>query len=118
LLLLIVRPAPPGTPFSHSVYYTKPFKPHRRGIDVIEDDGREIVADSILIQEGSQEMPAQAKKKVAKPKKVLKRKAPAKKKPALECGVCGYRVIVDETCGCAEEHVLVCCGQPMNKKKA
>jgi hypothetical protein len=62
-------------------------------------------------------MPAQAKKKVAKPKKVVKPKAPAKKKPALECGVCGYRVIVDETCGCAEEHVLVCCGQPMNKKK-
>ena len=30
----------------------------------------------------------------------------------------GYRVIVDEACGCAEEHVLVCCGQPMNEKKA
>ncbi len=29
------------------------------------------------------------------------------------CGVCGYRVVVDETCGCAEEHVLLCCGQPM-----
>ena len=78
-------------------------------------------------------MPAQAKKKVAKPKKVLgsktsakkkvakakktvRPKAPANKKPKLECGVCGYRVIVDETCGCVEEHVLVCCGQPMNKK--
>ena len=63
-------------------------------------------------------MPAQAKKKVAKPKKIVKRKAPAKKKPALECGVCGYRVVVDEACGCVEEHVLVCCGQPMGKKKA
>lgn len=37
-------------------------------------------------------------------------------RPALECGVCGYRVIVDEACGCAEEHVLVCCGQPMTRK--
>ena len=59
---------------------------------------------------------ASAKKKVAKPKKVVRRKAPAMKKPKLECGVCGYRVIVDETCGCVEEHVLVCCDQPMNKK--
>ena len=58
------------------------------------------------------------KKKVAKAKKVVRRKAPAMKKPKLECGVCGYRIIVDETCGCVEEHVLVCCGQPMGKKKA
>jgi hypothetical protein len=84
----------------------------------IEDEGKEIVADTIMVQERSREMPAQAKKKATKPKKVHKSKAPAKKKPALECGVCGYRVIVDETCGCAEEHVLVCCGQPMTKKKA
>lgn len=62
-------------------------------------------------------MPAQAKKKAAKPKKIVKPKPPAKK-PALECGVCGYRVVVDEACGCVEEHVLVCCGQPMGKKKA
>jgi hypothetical protein len=61
---------------------------------------------------------APAKKKVAKPKKVVRSKAPAKKQPKLECGVCGYRVIVDETCGCVEEHVLVCCNQPMDKKKA
>jgi hypothetical protein len=25
-------------------------------------------------------------------------------------------VIVDEACGCAEEHVLICCGKPMVKK--
>jgi len=71
-------------------------------------------------------MPAQTKKKVAKPKKavkpkkvtkkVTKPKAPAKKGPALECGVCGYRVIVDQACGCVEEHTLICCGQPMTKK--
>ena len=62
-------------------------------------------------------MPTQSKKKAAKPKKVVKPKAPAKKKPALECGVCGYRIVVDEACGCAEEHVLVCCGQPMKRRK-
>ncbi len=74
-------------------------------------------------------MPAQAKKKApakpkkkaalkkAAPKKATKAKAPAKKKgPALECGICGYRVIVDQACGCVEEHALVCCGQPMGKK--
>lgn len=78
-------------------------------------------------------MPAQAKKKAApkKPAKAKKspaKKAPAKKAPAkkaapkkgpaLECGICGYRVIVDQTCGCVEEHTLICCGEPMGKKKA
>jgi hypothetical protein len=48
---------------------------------------------------------------------VKKTKKPAVKvKDAFECRVCGYRVIVDETCGCAEEHVLICCGKPMAKK--
>jgi len=68
-------------------------------------------------------MPAQAKKKTttkskkAAPKKTAKTKASAKKKaPALQCGICGYRVIVDQACGCVEEHALVCCGQPMAKK--
>jgi hypothetical protein len=60
-----------------------------------------------------------AKKAVKKPvKKVVKKavkKASAKKAPALTCEVCGYRVIVDEACGCVEEHVLLCCDQPMTK---
>lgn len=55
-----------------------------------------------------------ATKKTKKP--AAKPKAKAKAKPALECGVCGYRVIIDQACGCAEEHVLICCGQPMVKK--
>jgi len=38
------------------------------------------------------------------------RTAPGK---SYTCGICGYRVVVDETCGCAEEHILLCCGQPM-----
>ncbi len=55
-----------------------------------------------------------ATKKAKKP--APKARAKAKPKNALECGVCGYRVVVDEACGCAEEHVLICCGQPMGKK--
>jgi hypothetical protein len=47
---------------------------------------------------------------------VKKAKKPAgKAKDAFECRVCGYRVIVDETCGCAEEHIFICCGKPMAK---
>ena len=64
---------------------------------------------------------AQVKK--AAPKKVApKKKAPAKKTSAVkkgttyECRVCGYRIIVDQVCGCVEEHVQICCGKPMKKK--
>ena len=70
-----------------------------------------------------------AKKEAAKAKKKIKKTAakgaPAKKKTtkakkdqAYECSVCGYRIIVDEVCGCAEEHVFVCCEKPMKRKGA
>lgn len=59
---------------------------------------------------------ATKKMKKPAPKPRAKAKPKAKAKGALECGVCGYRVVVDEACGCAEEHVLICCGQPMVKK--
>lgn len=52
-----------------------------------------------------------ARKAARKTVKPPRAKAPAKE--GLECRVCGYRLIVDKTCGCAEEHVLICCGQPM-----
>ncbi|MBC7350188.1 MAG: hypothetical protein H5U05_09470 [Candidatus Aminicenantes bacterium] len=58
------------------------------------------------------------KKPVKKPaRKVVKKEVAPTPRPvtALECQVCGYRLIVDRKCGCAEEHVLVCCGQPMQK---
>ena len=61
-------------------------------------------------------MPTKKKARAAvKPKAKPKAKAAAKAPDKLECRVCGYRVIVDEACGCVEEHVLVCCGQPMAK---
>ncbi len=58
------------------------------------------------------------KKALKKPvKKTVKKvvKKTAAKAPKLACRVCGYRVIVDEACGCVEEHVLLCCGEPMQK---
>jgi len=60
------------------------------------------------------------KKTVAKKpaKAVPKKKAPVKAQKDLkyECSVCGFRVVVDEFCGCVEEHVLICCDKPMKKK--
>jgi hypothetical protein len=52
-------------------------------------------------------------KKAAPKKKVA---AKAKKGQAYECHVCGLRVVVDEVCGCVEEHALICCSKPMKKK--
>ena len=68
-----------------------------------------------------------AKPAAKKPAKKMVKKKPVKKtvkkevspapRPvtALECRVCGYRLIIDRKCGCAEEHAIVCCGQPMEK---
>jgi len=49
-----------------------------------------------------------------------KKKAPARTQKDLnyECNVCGFRVIVDEFCGCVEEHVILCCNKPMKKKRS
>jgi len=52
-------------------------------------------------------------RKAAKPK--AKPGSKPKAKAGLECRVCGYRVVVDEACGCVEEHILLCCGRPMSK---
>jgi hypothetical protein len=44
--------------------------------------------------------------------------APKAKKAAYECRVCGSFAVLDPVCGCAEEHVFICCGKPMNKAAA
>ena len=41
--------------------------------------------------------------------------AKVKKGQNYRCGICGYRIIVDEACGCAEEHIFICCEKPMKK---
>jgi len=47
-------------------------------------------------------------------KKALKA-GPKAKKTAYECRVCGSLAVIDPVCGCAEEHVFICCGLPMKK---
>jgi hypothetical protein len=59
--------------------------------------------------------PAKKKKKVAPKKKAA---AKTKKGQAYECHVCGLRVVVDNICGCVEEHALICCKKAMKKKRA
>ncbi|MGQ9673566.1 MAG: hypothetical protein ACUVV5_10590 [Candidatus Aminicenantales bacterium] len=61
---------------------------------------------------------AKTEKKAVKASAKKKPEAKMKKGDAYECRICGYRVIVDEACGCAEEHVFVCCGQNMAKRPA
>jgi len=48
-------------------------------------------------------------------KKMAKPAAKAKTNDALECRICGYRIVVDEACGCVEEHIFLCCDKPMKK---
>jgi len=57
-------------------------------------------------------------KKTAKAAPKKKTPAKAQKDLKYECHVCGFRVIVDEFCGCVEEHVILCCNKPMRKKRA
>lgn len=62
---------------------------------------------------------ATAVKKVAV-KKVAVKKAPAKravKGDGYECVICGLSVVIDEECGCADIHEIICCGEPMKAKK-
>ena len=37
----------------------------------------------------------------------------ATKGDTLTCTTCGLVVVVDEMCGCAEAHEVICCEQPM-----
>lgn len=48
-------------------------------------------------------------------KNSVKPSAKTRSGDAYECRVCGYRVIVDQVCGCAEEHVYLCCDKAMKK---
>jgi len=45
-------------------------------------------------------------------------KTKIKKGTRYVCGVCGLSVTVDEDCGCAEAHPLICCMKHMKKKRA
>ncbi len=36
----------------------------------------------------------------------------------LSCTTCGLVLVVDEVCGCAEAHEVICCEQPMQPARA
>ncbi|NIM90811.1 MAG: hypothetical protein GTO17_07675 [Candidatus Aminicenantes bacterium] len=61
---------------------------------------------------------AAPKKKIAPKKKAAPRKktAKVKKGETYQCQVCGVGVVVDEACGCVEEHTFICCMKPMKKR--
>ena len=52
-------------------------------------------------------------------KKAVKKvsKKTAKKGDAYQCGVCGLAVTVNEACGCADAHDIICCDTPMKPRK-
>ena len=66
-------------------------------------------------KKSAKKAPAKKTKKAAVKKKIASK---MKKGTAYECSVCGLRVVVDEVCGCVEEHALICCMKPMKKKRA
>ncbi|HYB21403.1 MAG TPA: hypothetical protein VEH09_10745 [Thermodesulfobacteriota bacterium] len=61
-------------------------------------------------------------------KKAIAKKAPATKKAAARgrtkagdnyvCGVCGLAITVDEDCGCEEACDIICCSEPMKRRRA
>ena len=60
-------------------------------------------------------------------KKAKAKKAPAKKAAArgktkvgdsYVCGVCGLALTVEEECGCVEPCDIICCSEPMKRKRA
>lgn len=66
-------------------------------------------------KKAAKKTPAKKTKKAAPKKKAA---AKIKKGQAYECHVCGLRVVVNNVCGCVEEHALICCKKPMKKKRA
>ena len=58
------------------------------------------------------------KKAVAKraPKKAAAR-GKTKVGDSYVCGVCGLALTVDEDCGCLEPCDIICCSEPMKRKR-
>ena len=63
-------------------------------------------------------MPAKrTAKKTTKTETKSKKGRKVKEGQAYECGVCGFRLVVDD-CGLVEEHYLICCSEAMTQKRA
>ncbi len=59
----------------------------------------------------------QTGKKTTKTESVPKKGRKVKQGQAYECGICGFRLVIDD-CGCVEEHYLICCKEAMTQKTA
>ena len=57
-----------------------------------------------------------AEKKAALQQKVKVTKQIAKEESYV-CEVCGLAIVVDEACDCVDTCDIICCDQPMKKKK-
>lgn len=60
--------------------------------------------------------PPKAAKKITKTEAQTKKGRKIKAGQFYECGICGFRFVVDE-CGCVEEHYLICCEEIMKQKR-
>lgn len=49
--------------------------------------------------------------------KAVPSKKKATKGDSYVCEVCGFSLIVDEDCDCAEAHEIICCGKSMSTRK-
>jgi hypothetical protein len=60
--------------------------------------------------------------KKATAKKATAKKSTVKRNPKVgdtyACEVCGLSVMIDEDCGCVDAHDIICCSEPMKKKRA
>ena len=55
-------------------------------------------------------------KKTTKTEAKSKKGRKVKQGQAYECGICGFRILVDD-CGCVEERYLICCRETMTQKR-
>jgi RNA polymerase primary sigma factor len=68
-------------------------------------------------KEATKKTAKKTEKKTTKTEVKPKKGKKVKQGQAYECGICGFRILVDD-CGCVEEHYLICCKETMTQKKA
>lgn len=69
------------------------------------------------VKKTTKKTPKKTAKKTTKTETKPKKGRKVKQDQAYECGICGFRLIVDD-CGCIEEHYLICCKETMIQKRA
>ncbi|MGD8537760.1 MAG: hypothetical protein PVI66_03485 [Candidatus Aminicenantes bacterium] len=92
----------------------KPAKAAAKKITAAKKSTRTAGAKKTTAKKGAKTTTA---KRTAKTTPKKKTPAKARKDLRYECNVCGFRLIVDEFCGCVEEHIILCCNKPMKTKR-